>query len=305
MAERPFPVNVITEPAPAGDATTPGPAPIPGVADVVLVGSGKGGVGKSTVTANLACALQRLGCKVGVVDADLYGPSMARMLGSGSEVNLDDAGRVVPASGYDIPTLSIGNVLPPEASLAWKGPLVTQALEQMFHGTAWPQLDLLLVDLPPGTGDVLLTLLDTVPISGVVLVSTPQQVALDDAERLLGLFHAHDVPVFGMVENMAHFTCPCCGERQAPYGVGKVRGLTARRHIAHLGELPLDPYGQSNHDADQPLLLAHPHGEFAEAMHGIARGVDKALKIERRLRSAAVDARQRDEQEAMWAELLE
>ena len=188
---------------------------IAGVRDVLLVASGKGGVGKSTVTVNLACALRAQGLRVGVLDADLYGPSIARMLGTETELEYDAQGRAIPAIGHGIQTVSVAQRIPPEAALVWKGPLVAQTLLDMFRGVAWPDLDLLLVDLPPGTGDVPLTILEQIPVSGAILVTTPQRLAQVDAERGIELFHQLDIPVFGLVENMAHAICPGCGERPA------------------------------------------------------------------------------------------
>jgi ATP-binding protein involved in chromosome partitioning len=212
LPEFPFPVTQ-GEAAPAAEPWYAEPQePVPGIDDIVLVASGKGGVGKSTVTVNLACALGRRGKRVGVLDADLYGPSVARMLGTGDGLPVDEQGRARPAQNHGVWSASVGNLLPPEAGLVWKGPLVAQTLVQMFRELAWPELDVLLVDMPPGSGDVALTILEQIPVSGALLVTTPQRLSTVDAARGIALLHDLDIPVFGLIENMDRYLCPCCGE---------------------------------------------------------------------------------------------
>ena len=237
--------------------------PIAGFGDIVLVASGKGGVGKSTVTVNLACALSRMGKRVGILDADLYGPSISRMLGTTGELPVNDQGRTMPAQNHGVWAVSIGNVLPPEAGLVWKGPLVAQALVQMFRDLAWPELDILLVDLPPGSGDVVLTILEQIPVSGALLVTTPQRMSLADAARGVALFHDLDIPVFGLIENMDRYLCPCCGEEQTLFPPGAADALAARKHVKYLGGIPLDPEGQTCADHGDPLVGNLP-GENTE-----------------------------------------
>jgi ATP-binding protein involved in chromosome partitioning len=251
---------------------------------VLLVASGKGGVGKSTVTANLACALAASGLAVGILDADLFGPSVALLMGSEDAPAADDKGRAVPVSAHGIPVLSVANVLPPEAALAWKGPLASQAIEQMFRDVAWPALDVLLVDLPPGTGDIHLTILERLAVSGAVVVTTPQKMATIDAERGISLFHEYDIPVFGLVENMAGYVCPCCGELQYLFPKGNAAALARRRHVALLGSIPLDPEAQAASESGTPLVLGRPDSSAAVAIRAIAAGVASALDRESKAR---------------------
>ncbi len=309
--DKQFPIPVVAEGtgAPGSDEAwyAEPQEPLDGVDDVVLVASGKGGVGKSTVTVNLACALRRKGVRVGVLDADLYGPSIARMLGVDVALERDEQGRTLPACNHDIYAVSVANVVPPEAALAWKGPLVAQTLVQMFREVAWPNLDLLLVDLPPGTGDVQLTLLEQVPVSGAVIVTTPQQMALVDAERGVAMFHEFDIPVFGIVENMERYICPCCGEAQALFPSGGARALAARKHVAYLGDIPLDPLGQRAADEGEPLVLSHAEGEAATAFMTLSGQVMQALTRERgyRQREAELDSGGREQHETFWESLLD
>jgi ATP-binding protein involved in chromosome partitioning len=278
---------------------------IAGVRDVLLVASGKGGVGKSTVTVNLACALRAQGLRVGVLDADLYGPSIARMLGTETALEYDAQGRAIPAIGHGIQTVSVAQRIPPEAALVWKGPLVAQTLLDMFRGVAWPDLDLLLVDLPPGTGDVPLTILEQIPVSGAILVTTPQRLAQVDAERGIELFHQLDIPVFGLVENMAHAICPGCGERQPLFPDADVAALARRRHVPYLGSLPLDPAGQALADTGQPLVEARPESAASLSVQQIAHQVRHALEQEGRARLRDADPNTQAAHAAFWERLME
>ncbi len=277
--------------------------PISGVADVVLVASGKGGVGKSTVTVNLACALQRAGRKVGVLDADLYGPSVACMLGSGEELEVRDDGRAIPACTHDVHSVSAANIVPPEAALAWKGPLVSQALIQLFREVAWPELDLLLVDLPPGTGDVQLTILEQVPVTGAIVVTTPQRLATIDAERAIALFHELGAPVFGLVENMAGYVCPCCGALEPLFGPSAATTVVRDNHVAYLGGIPLDPAAQESADSGTPLVVARPEGDAAAAFYALGEQVLGALARERL--AARYAAENPEAGFAFWERLLD
>ena len=279
--------------------------PVAGIGDIVLVASGKGGVGKSTVTVNLACALERLGKRVGILDADLYGPSITRMLGTDSELPVDAEGRAMPVCNHGVWAVSIGNVLPPEAGLVWKGPLVAQALVQMFRELAWPELDVLLVDMPPGTGDVALTILEQIPLSGAVLVTTPQRMSTVDAARGVALLHDLDIPVFGLIENMAHYICPCCGELQTLFPRGEAEALAARKHVKYLGAIPLDPEGQMCADRGDPLVVARPEGAVSAAFTGLAGEIDAALQRGRVFRRRDADEQARAEHETFWENLLD
>lgn len=280
-------------------------APIAGVDDVVVIASGKGGVGKSTVTVNLTCALRQQGYRVGVLDADVYGPSVAHMLGTGAELQIDERGRTEPAESHGIYSVSVANVLPPEAALAWKGPLVGQALMQMFHEVAWPQLDMLLVDLPPGTGDVQLTILEQVPVTGAVLVTTPQRLAVVDAERGVAIFHELDIPVIGVVENMRHYVCPCCGEEQPLFAGAGAAALAQRTHVACLGSIPMEPGARAHADNGVPLTLAAPNAPISRAFQALAERVAEAVQRERRLRELDTDEAARAAHRAFWERLLD
>ncbi len=302
---QPFPYQVEVGNAETGVMYGEPGSDIPSVSDVVLIASGKGGVGKSMVTVNLACALKQRGKRVGVLDADLYGPSIARMLGTDNGLEYNEAGQVLPAVSHGIPSISVANILPPEAALVWKGPLVAQALVQMFREVAWPELDVLLVDLPPGTGDVQLTILEQIPVTGTVLVSTPQKLAMADAERGVALFHELDIPVFGIVENMDSYICPCCGEKQTLFPQGGVKTLAEQKHVAYLGGIPLDPAAQSNADNGTPLFETHGADNLIEAFEALADTVEKSVERERRLRLADADESTRAAHQAFWERLVD
>ncbi len=293
-----------------GDTLAPDPwyaqpqEPVAGIEDILLVASGKGGVGKSTVTVNLACALARSGKRVGILDADLYGPSIARMLGTDVELELDGEGRMIPAQRHGVWAISVANVLPPEAALVWKGPLVTQTLIQMFRGVAWPELDLLLVDLPPGTGDVPLTILEQIPVSGALLVTTPQRLSVVDAARGVALFHDLDIPVFGLVENMDRYICPCCGEEQPLFPDGAAKKMVQRKHVKYLGGIPMDPGGQVHADSGNPLVIARPDGVVATTFTELAKTVDAAIEKERVFRQRNMDAQTQAGRHEFWDNLL-
>lgn len=292
-----------------GHDTNPWSAPpqaqIPGVDDVLVIASGKGGVGKSTVTVNLACALRHRGLRIGVLDADLYGPSVARMLGTGAGLATDEQGGIVPTESHGIHSVSVANVLPPEAALAWKGPLVAQALMQMFYDVAWPKLDMLLVDLPPGTGDVQLTILEQVSITGAVLVTTPQRLAVADAERGVSIFHEVDIPVLGVVENMNRYVCPCCGEQQPLFTAGGAAELAGRKCVAFLGAIPLEPQAHEHADHGTPIVVGRPDCTASQAFMALAERVEEAVRRERRLRERVADDSARAAHQAFWERLLE
>ena len=268
----------------SANIASPSPIVLPGVGHVLLVASGKGGVGKSTVTVNLACTLAQRRLSVGILDADLFGPSVALLMGSDEAPAADEQGRAVPVQAHGIPVLSVANVLPPEAALAWKGPLATQAIEQMFREVAWPALDVLLVDLPPGTGDIHLTILERIAVSGAVVVTTPQKMATIDAERGIALFHEYDVPVFGLVETMAGYVCPCCGEVQHLFPRGGAVALSRRRHVPYLGSVPLDPAVQTASETGRPVVLGAPDSSAAVAFQAITAAVMSALDREAKAR---------------------
>lgn len=257
-------------------------APVPGAKEIMLVASGKGGVGKSSVAVNLAVSFAANGLNVGLLDADLYGPSVARMMGSGDDLEINDEGHTIPSLNHGVHSVSVGNLLPPEAPMVWKGGLVAQAVVQMFREVAWPNLDLLIVDMPPGTGDVHLTILEQIPIVGAVIVTTPQKLAVADAERGIAMFHEMDIPVFGLIENMKGYICPCCGEEQEIFPSGAVKTLARRRHVVNLGGIPLDIAAQEAADGGKPLVLASPGGPAAVAFGALVEKIGTALDIERK-----------------------
>ncbi|CAA6603660.1 Protein mrp (fragment) [Rhodospirillaceae bacterium LM-1] len=264
--------------------------PVPGVRDIICVASGKGGVGKSTLTVNLAVSLASHGLAVGVLDADLYGPSVALLLGTDNEVLVTQEGKAAPKLAHGVHSLSVGNLLAPEAGLVWKGPLIAQAIEQMVYDVAWPELDVLLIDMPPGTGDIPITLLERIPVSGAVVVSTPQRLAAVDAERAIALFHEYDVPVFGIVENMDGYVCPCCGKINRLFQGGIVELMAKKRHVAYYGSVPLDPTANSAADAGTPFVVQDGQRPSAKAIAEVAGRLMKSLQRERANPKIAEDA---------------
>ncbi len=263
------------------DEMTLPPRPVPGVRDIVLVASGKGGVGKSTVAVNLAAALAAAGRRVGIVDLDLSGPSVARLTGTVAAPETGADGLAIPCRRHGLHVISIADMVPPEQAIAWKGPLVAQAVEQLFRDVAWPDLELLIVDLPPGTGDVLLTVTEQIPVTGAIVVTTPESMATIDADRAISLFHEHDIPVFGLVTNMAEFVCPCCGARQPLFESGAQANVAGRRHVADLGSIPADPGAAGCVASGMPMALAAPDGPVGQAFAELAQAVARAVIRER------------------------
>jgi ATP-binding protein involved in chromosome partitioning len=252
--------------------------PLPSVSNVIAVASGKGGVGKSTVAANLALALAAQGARVGLLDADIYGPSMPRMMGlQGQRPTTADGKTLEPPRGHGIPVMSIGFLVDADQPMAWRGPMVTQALGQMLTDTRWGALDYLVVDMPPGTGDIQLTLTQRVPVSGAVIVTTPQEIALLDARKGLQLFRKVGVPVLGIVENMGLHRCPACGHESHVFDAGGGRELAARYGTTLLGELPLDGAIRERADSGRPTVVSDPDSPVARTYHEIARRAAGAL----------------------------
>ena len=278
---------------------------VEGIENIILVASGKGGVGKSTVTVNLACALSLMGKRVGILDADLYGPSITRMMGTDTALPVNENGQAAPVQNHGVWALSVANVLPPEAALVWKGPLVAQTLLQMFRNVTWPELDILLVDLPPGTGDVPLTILEQIPVMGAVLVTTPQKLSVVDASRGIGMFHDLDIPVFGVVENMDRYICPCCGEEQRLFPDGAAAALAERKYVKYLGGIPLDPEGQIFADSGIPLVISRPDGAVARAFSHLATEVDAAVEKERVFKQRDADPQACADHQKFWESLLD
>ena len=277
--------------APAPEARGHGPAQaqaqagtkpaLPGVRAIVAVASGKGGVGKSTTAVNLALALARLGKKVGLLDADIYGPSIPRMLGISGQPTSSDGKRLDPMRNWGIVTMSIGFLVPEDTPMIWRGPMVMSAIEQMLRDVNWGELDVLVVDLPPGTGDAQLTMAQRVPLTGAVIVSTPQDIALLDARKGLNMFRKVDVPVFGIVENMSYFVCPSCGHRSEIFAHGGARRTAEQLGCDFLGEIPLDIAIRETSDGGKPIVASQPDGAHAKAYLDIAARV--AAKIDESL----------------------
>lgn len=252
----------------------------PGVRNIVLVGAGKGGVGKSTVALNLAVALSRLGATVGLLDADIYGPSLPVMAGTTARPASHDGKRLEPVEAFGLRTMSIGFLVDPDQALIWRGPMVTSALVQLLRDVSWGELDYLVLDLPPGTGDVPLTLAQNVRAAGVVLVSTPQDVALADVVRAKLMFDKVSIPVLGIVENMSSFVCPHCHQQTAIFDHGGARTAAERMGIRFLGEIPLDLAVREGGDRGVPVVAGAPEGPQAQAFLAVAREVAGAVSVQ-------------------------
>jgi ATP-binding protein involved in chromosome partitioning len=254
------------------------PAGIPGVAAVVAVASGKGGVGKSTVAVNLALALSALGLKTGLLDADIYGPSVPRLLDIREKPRSRDGKVLVPIEKFGIKTMSIGFLIREDEPMVWRGPMVTSALSQMLADVAWAPLDVLVVDMPPGTGDAQLTMAQRVPLKGAVIVSTPQDLALVDARKGLAMFRKTKVPILGIVENMSVFVCPHCGTESHIFSHGGARKVAESLDAPFLGEIPLVPSIRETSDAGTPIVAKAPQSPEAAAFLALAGIVAKSLQ---------------------------
>jgi ATP-binding protein involved in chromosome partitioning len=259
-------------PAPKQAAAAPAAknALAPGVRAIVAVASGKGGVGKSTVAANLALAMKANGLSVGVLDADIYGPSMPRMLGISGKPSSADGKILQPMENYGIKCMSIGFLVPEDTAMIWRGPMVMSALQQMLRDVAWGELDVMIVDMPPGTGDAQLTMAQQVSLAGAVIVSTPQDIALLDARRGLQMFNKVNVPVLGIIENMSYFLCPHCGERSDVFSHGGARREAQRLGTDFLGEVPLDLAIRETSDEGRPITASQPDSAYAQTFRDIA-----------------------------------
>src|SRR5262249_10930816 len=256
-------------PAPPGGAK----ALVPGVRAIVAVASGKGGVGKSTVAANLALGLAALGLRVGILDADIYGPSQPRMMGIAGRPQSPDGRRLLPMVNYGVKCMSMGFMIAEDTPMIWRGPMVMSALQQMLRDVEWGELDILVVDLPPGTGDAQLTMAQQVPLSGAVIVSTPQDIALLDARKGLTMFRKVDVPVLGIVENMSYFLCPHCGERSEIFSHGGARKEAEKLGTDFLGEVPLDIAIRETSDGGKPIVVSSPESAHAKLFRRMAEHI--------------------------------
>ncbi len=245
--------------------------PVKNIKNIIAVASGKGGVGKSTTAANLALALASDGANVAVLDADIYGPSMPRMLGISGQPESKDGKTLEPMRNYGIQVMSIGFLVEEDTPMIWRGPMVTQALEQLLKETQWQDVDYLVVDLPPGTGDIQLTLSQKIPVSGAIIVTTPQDIALLDARKGLKMFEKVEVPVLGIVENMSTHICSKCGHEEHIFGAGGGALMAQENNIDLLGSLPLDIQIREQADSGKPTVIANPNSKIAEAYLDIAR----------------------------------
>jgi len=244
---------------------------VPGIKNIIAVASGKGGVGKSTTAVNLALALAAEGAAVGVLDADIYGPSQPMMLGIAGRPQSTDGKSLEPMMGHGLQAISIGFLIDVDTPMVWRGPMVTQALEQLLKDTRWRDLDYLVVDLPPGTGDIQLTLAQKVPVTGVVIVTTPQDIALIDARKGLKMFEKVGIPILGIVENMSIHVCPKCGHESHIFGSGGAERMCKEYGMELLGQLPLDESIREQADSGKPTVVSDPDGRAAEIYRRIAR----------------------------------
>ncbi len=250
---------------------------LPRVKNVIAVASGKGGVGKSTTTVNLALALAAEGASVGILDADIYGPSQPMMMGLSGRPESEDGKTIEPLENYGVQVMSIGFLIEPDQAMIWRGPMATQALDQLLHQTLWRELDYLLIDMPPGTGDIALTLSQRVPLTGAIIVTTPQDIALLDARKGLKMFEKVGVPILGIVENMAVYCCPNCGHTEHIFGADGGKKMSADFGVDYLGALPLTMAIREQADSGRPTVVADPDSEVAGLYKAVARQV--AVKI--------------------------
>jgi ATP-binding protein involved in chromosome partitioning len=258
-----------------------GVKPIDGVKNILAVASGKGGVGKSTVAVNLALALAADGARVGILDADIYGPSQPRMLGvRGEKPESKDGQSLEPVPSYNLQTMSIGFLVDESTPMIWRGPMVTQALEQLLRDTRWHDVDYLVIDLPPGTGDTQLTLAQKIPVSGAVIVTTPQDISLIDALKGLKMFEKVQVPVLGVIENMSIHICSKCGHEEHIFGHGGGLRMAEEQNVDFLGSLPLDKQIRVDADEGKPTVVADPDGRIAQMYKDIARRATAKLSLQ-------------------------
>ena len=253
----------------------PSPVALPGISKIVAIGSGKGGVGKTTVAVNLAIALAKLGQRVGLLDADLYGPNVPLMMGSSESPRMDGNERIIPNETYGVKTISVGYLSPGDKPLVWRGPMLHQVIRQFLQDVNWGELDYLLIDLPPGTGDVVISLVQTVPLTGAVIVSTPSDVALQDARKALEMFAQVNVEVLGIVENMSHFTCPHCHQEIDIFSRGGAERTAHRFNVPFLGSVELIPAIREVGDSGNPVALDGPEDTQAAEFYAMAERLMK------------------------------
>ena len=261
-----------------GHGGPPAPQPLPGVAHIVAVGSGKGGVGKTTIAVNLAVALGKLGYKVGLLDADIYGPNVPTMLGQTRQPTIAGENRIVPLVSHGVKFISIGLISPGDKPLVMRGPMLHQIIRQFLQQVEWGELDFLIVDLPPGTGDVVISLVQTVPLTGAIVVSTPSDVSLEDARKAIEMFHQVKVELIGIVENMSKFTCPHCHEVIDIFSTGGAERTARQFGVDFLGSVELDASIRSGGDRGMPVTLAGPENATAKSFYDIAEKVAARAK---------------------------
>lgn len=256
---------------------------LPGVKNTIAVASGKGGVGKSTVAVNLAVALAQEGARVGIIDADIYGPSAPLMFGLVGQqpamITQGEAKKLVPLDAHGVKVMSIGFLVDPNSAVVWRGPMASGALKQFMSDVIWGELDYLIFDMPPGTGDIQLTLVQTIPLTGAIIVTTPQDIALADARKGYSMFERLKVPVFGIIENMSYFKCPDCGHRAEIFSHGGGEKAATDLGVPFLGEVPIDIRVREGSDSGVPIVVGFPESEDALAFHSIARNVAQQVSI--------------------------
>jgi ATP-binding protein involved in chromosome partitioning len=255
-----------------------GKAPVDGVKNIIAVGAGKGGVGKTTVAVNLAVALARLGSRVGIIDGDMYGPNVPMMLGLSTELT-SDAGKIVPAERYGIQVISMGFLTAEDAPIIWRGPMLHGAIQQFFRDAKWNNLDYLIVDMPPGTGDVALSLSQIAPVAGAVLVTSPQAVAVADTRRAIRMYQKLNIPTIGLIENMSHFICPGCGRESDLFGKGGGEKLATAMGVPFLGRVPLYEPIRKGGDSGTPIVIGEPDSPVAKAFIDAAERVAQQVSI--------------------------
>ncbi|UCH53450.1 MAG: iron-sulfur cluster carrier protein ApbC [Pseudomonadota bacterium] len=275
-------VNVDVSSQIASHGVQKGVKPIPGIKNIIAVASGKGGVGKSTVAVNLALALSAEGATVGILDADIYGPSQPRMLGVKMKPESKDGKSLEPIVSYHLQSMSIGYLIDEETPMIWRGPMVTQALEQLLRDSNWRDVDYLIVDLPPGTGDIQLTLAQKVPVTGAVIVTTPQDIALLDARKGFKMFEKVEIPVLGVVENMSTHICSKCGHEEHIFGAGGGQKMSEDYDVDFLGALPLDIRIREETDSGKPTVVADPDCRISQIYRDIARRVAAKLSLQKK-----------------------
>ena len=253
---------------------------IPGIRNIVAVGAGKGGVGKSTTAVNVAVALAKKGARVGLLDGDVYGPNIPQMLGSTESPEMDGEKRIVPPEAQGIKVISMGMLVPPDQPIIWRGPMLHGAVQQFMRDVAWGELDYLVVDLPPGTGDVALSMAQSVPMAGAIVVTTPQSVSVSDVKKAVGMFRQLNIPVLGVIENMSYFVCGHCQERTDIFGTGGGRRIADEMQIPFLGEVPIDTRVRAGGDDGLPIVSVAPEAPAAQAFIAVASQVAAQVSIQ-------------------------